>query len=117
MADPDAQASLVVLTTFANVSDARAFIRQAVETGVAACGTILPGATSVYRWDDALTEESEAVVLLKTRREQWDALRRLAADAHPYDVPELLALPVTAGLPAYLTWLRAETIGREEKST
>lgn len=113
-AEQDAEALLVVLTTFANVGDARAFVRRAVEQRVAACGTILPGATSLYRWEDDLTEASEAVVLLKTRRAQWPALLRLADASHPYDVPELLALPVEGGLPAYLAWVRAETAGREE---
>lgn len=109
-----AQDILVVLTTFANVGDARAFVRRAVERGTVACGTILPGGLSLYRWEGDLTETPEAVVLLKTRRARWPALVRLAEASHPYDVPELLALPVEAGLPAYLGWVRDETAGREE---
>lgn len=113
MADSGDQTPLVVLTTLPTVGAARAFVRRAVDERVVACGTILPDTTSIYRWEDAVTEETETVVFLKTRRDRWEALVRLTEDSHPYDVPELLALPVTAGLPDYLAWMAAETTERE----
>ena len=99
---------LVVLTTLASADEARAFVRALVDARLVACGTLLPAATSIYRWEGAITEESEVVVLLKTDATRWDALAAAVQQRHPYQVPELLALPVSRGLPKYLSWLAAE---------
>jgi periplasmic divalent cation tolerance protein len=105
----DRQTPLVVLTTLATADAARALVRRLVEDRVVACGTVVPGSTSIYRWQGAVTADEEALVLLKTVGDRWDALVAAIERLHPYDVPELLALPVTAGLPSYLSWLDAET--------
>jgi len=99
---------LVVLTTLASADEARAFVRALVDARLVACGTLLPGATSIYRWEGTITEEPEVVVLLKTDAARWDALATAVQLRHPYQVPELLALPVAHGLPAYLSWLAGE---------
>lgn len=103
--------ALVVITTLGNEADARAFVTALLDDRVIACGTLLPGARSIYRWEGKTTEESEVVVLLKTDSAQWDALRATVERRHPYQVPELLALPVTQGLERYLTWLASEVAG------
>lgn len=108
--------ALLVLTTLASAADAGEFVRHLVERRIVACGTVLEPATSVYRWEGRVTESPEAVVLLKTTRERWDALCTAAAERHPYDVPELLALPVERGLPAYLAWLADETRPTEDSA-
>ncbi len=100
---------VVALTTLGNPAQARQFVRQLVDERLIACGTILPGATSVYRWRGEVTEEEEVVVLLKTAKSRWDALKAAVDAQHPYEVPELLALPVTAGLERYLDWIASET--------
>lgn len=102
-------APIVVLTTFADGDAARSFVRRLVDERVAACGTVLAGATSIYRWEGDITEADETLVVLKTTRARWPELAAAAKHLHPYDVPELLALPVEAGLPAYLAWLTEET--------
>ncbi len=99
---------LVVLTTVAGEDDARGLIRGLVEDRVIACGTMV-GANSIYRWEGAVREERETLVLLKTRRECWGDLEKAVKRRHPYEVPELLALPVEAGLDAYLQWVNQET--------
>lgn len=104
---------LVVLTTLASVDDARGLVRRLVADRLVACGTILDKGTSIYRWEGDVTEASEAVVLMKTRRERWAALAATVGELHPYDVPELLALPVDAGLGPYLDWVTAETTGEK----
>jgi periplasmic divalent cation tolerance protein len=96
---------LVVLTTLGSPDAARKLISGLVEDGVVACGTILGGAQSIFRWEGAITEEDEVLVLLKTHRERWEDLRKAVSTRHPYDVPELLAIPVEAGLEAYLDWV------------
>ena len=103
------QVPLVVLTTLATPEAAHDLVRDLVGARLVACGTVLPAATSIYRWQNAVTTDTEAVVLLKTVQGRWDALVEAVERLHPYDVPELLALPVHSGLPAYLAWLTAET--------
>ena len=107
-AAPDAD-YLVALTTLGSADEARTLVRELVEQRVIACGTVLPGGVSVYRWAGEVTEAEEAVVLMKTRRERWGALEASIRELHPYDVPELLGLPVRAGLAPYLAWVSAET--------
>ncbi|HEX9580745.1 MAG TPA: divalent-cation tolerance protein CutA [Gemmatimonadales bacterium] len=100
---------LVALTTLGTVPEARAMVRALVKQRVIACGTVLLPGVSIYRWAGAVTEAEEVIVLMKTRRDRWSALEASIRTLHPYDVPELVALPVEAGLPAYLDWLTAET--------
>jgi periplasmic divalent cation tolerance protein len=97
--------ALLVLTTLGSTGDARTLVRGLVEDRLIACGTMVPAA-SIYRWEGAVHEEEEVVVLLKTDASKWDALAAAVHDRHPYEVPELLALPAAAGSPAYLSWLK-----------
>jgi periplasmic divalent cation tolerance protein len=99
----------VVLTTVATEDDAVALIGALLERHVVACGTLLPGGRSMYRWEGRLVDEPEVVVLLKTRTALLDDLREAFTTLHPYRVPELLALPVAAGLEKYLGWIASET--------
>ena|SRR5690348_16773479 len=103
-----APTALVVLTTLATDGDARALVNALVADRLIACGTLLPGARSIYRWKGNVTEEDEVVVLLKTDASKWEALSAAVRERHPYDVPELLALPVARGLDRYLSWLEGE---------
>src|SRR5438445_9773017 len=96
-------AALVVLTTLANEADARALVTALVTARLVACGSLLPGARSIYRWEGQVTEEAEVVVLLKTDASKWEALCTAVRERHPYQVPELLALPVERGLERYLS--------------
>ena len=105
------RSALVVLTTLGSIDDARKLVRALVEDRLVACGTLLPGARSIYRWEGSMKEESEVVVLLKTDASKWDALAAAIRRLHPYDVPELLAVPVSRGLDRYLDWLESEVAG------
>jgi len=103
-----ATGALVVLTTVSSVEDARTLVKALVQERVIACGTVLPAATSIYRWQNDLKEEGEAVVLLKTDASRWRDLAAAVRAHHPYEVPELLALPVAQGLESYLRWIEGE---------
>lgn len=103
--------ALIVLTTLGNAADAHTLVTGLLEDRLIACGTLLPGARSLYRWEGALQEEPEVLVLLKTDASKWDALSRAVRERHPYQVPELLALPVERGLDVYLSWLTNEVAG------
>lgn len=101
--------AVVVLTTLANTDEAVAFVKQLLERRLVACGTILPGTRSLYRWEDKLADETEVVVMLKTRSGAIHGLERAFKELHPYKVPELLAVPVSGGLERYLGWINDET--------
>jgi len=101
--------AVVVLTTIATADEAVTLIRALLDRRLIACGTVQPGARSIYRWEGKIADEQEAVVLLKTRSGCIEGLRRAFAELHPYKVPELLAIPVTGGLERYLGWINSET--------
>jgi periplasmic divalent cation tolerance protein len=111
---PSQTTHLVVLTTVGGEAEARKLIRGLVDERVVACGTMV-GATSIFRWEGEVNEESEMLVLLKTSRERWRDLEAAVTRRHPYDVPELLALHVEAGLDAYLHWVNRETSTSETR--
>lgn len=101
--------AVVVLTTVGTEDDAVKLVHALLERRVIACGTMLPRARSIYRWDNKIADETEVVLLLKTRSGCLDALQHAFETLHPYKLPELLALPVAAGLPKYLAWIADET--------
>lgn len=101
--------AIVVLTTVASDEEAVTFVRALLDRRLIACGTLFPAARSLYRWQGKVADEREVVVLLKTRSARLDSLRTAFSELHPYKVPELLALPVEAGLDKYLDWINGET--------
>jgi periplasmic divalent cation tolerance protein len=82
-----------------------------VEERLAACGNIVPGLTSIYHWEGALQRDSEVLIIFKTTRSVLAQLMARVEEIHPYDVPEVLAVPVTAGLDAYTTWVAENVHG------
>jgi periplasmic divalent cation tolerance protein len=101
--------AVVVLTTVANPIEAEMLVRNLLDRRLIACGTMLPGARSLYRWDGRIADEAETVLLLKTRSAVLDALEHAFAELHPYKVPELLALSASSGLEKYVAWINTET--------
>jgi periplasmic divalent cation tolerance protein len=100
---------VVVLCTAPDAETAGRIARVLVERRLAACANIVSGLTSVFRWEGAIQDDAEVLLVIKSRRELFERLEAAIADEHPYDVPEILALPVLAGSTAYLSWLSAET--------
>ena len=101
--------AIVVLTTVASDEEGVRLVRALLERRLIACGTLVPGARSLYRWQGKISDEREVVVILKTRSARLESLQTAFGELHPYKVPELLALPVSAGLPKYLDWISGET--------
>ena len=101
--------ALLVWTTFANEEDAARVVRTLVEERLIACGNLLPGVRSLYRWKGAVADEREVMAILKTRKQDWVALLSRLHELHPYEVPEILFIPIRGGSPSYLDWLRAGT--------
>ncbi|MGI5340160.1 divalent-cation tolerance protein CutA [Streptomyces sp. CA-181903] len=100
---------LAVLTTAPDEETARRLARTAVERRLAACAQIDGPVTSVYRWQDAIETDAEWRVLYKTTSARYADLEAHIRAGHPYDVPEVIATPITAGSDAYLAWLHSET--------
>ena len=98
----------VVLTTAPTVEVAEQLGTALVEERLAACASVVPGMTSIYRWQGEVRRESEVLVLLKTTVDSVERLRARLVELHPYDVPEVLALGVEAGHQPYLAWVEAE---------
>jgi periplasmic divalent cation tolerance protein len=104
---------VIVLTTVPPGFDVEALARRLLEARLVACVSVWPGMRSIYRWHGAVEMADERQVLLKTRRVRLAELEAALTEAHPYDVPELLVLPVTGGSPGYLGWVEAETAPAE----
>jgi periplasmic divalent cation tolerance protein len=96
---------VVALTTVPADFDAAGLAKVLVERGLAACVNVLPGATSVYRWDGVVQTDQEQQLLIKTSADKVTALDEAISALSPYDVPEFVVLPVVAGSDAYLAWL------------
>jgi periplasmic divalent cation tolerance protein len=96
---------LIVFTTFAREEDAVRVVRALVEERLIACGNVLPGVRSIYRWQGAVADQGEVMAILKTRKQDWAALLARLHELHPYQTPECLAVRVASGAPAYLAWL------------
>ena len=101
----------VVLMTVPDASVGEAIAVELVEARLAACASVLRNVTSVFWWEGEVQHADEVLVIMKTPADRVDALVERAVELHPYDVPELLALPVDTGLAAYLDWVRTETRG------
>jgi periplasmic divalent cation tolerance protein len=99
----------MVLSTAPDAATGEHLASVLVEERLAACVNVVPGLASIYRWKGRVERSSEALCILKTRRPLLTRLTKRLADLHPYEVPELLVLPVIAGARSYLAWLREET--------
>ncbi|MER5553079.1 divalent-cation tolerance protein CutA [Streptomyces sp. NPDC002793] len=100
---------LTVLTTTDSEEKAHTLARGAVDARLAACAQISAPVTSVYRWQDAVETGEEWQVLFKTTAERYDELEAHLTEAHDYETPEIIAVPVVRGSDRYLAWVSAET--------
>jgi periplasmic divalent cation tolerance protein len=100
---------LFVVSTAPNLATAEKVGRALVAERLVACVNVVPGLTSIYRWQGEIQAEEEVLLLMKTQRDRLEALEQRLPELHPYDVPELIALPVAAALGAYGSWVMSET--------
>ncbi len=96
---------LLVLTTLGNEQDATRVAKALVERRLAACVNIVGPVRSIYRWQGKIEDDSELLLLIKTRADRFADLERAIGEVHPYDVPELVAVPIERGAAAYLGWV------------
>lgn len=102
--------TLLILTTLPDTASAHALASSLVRERLAACVNILAPCRSVYRWDGAVENAEEIPLLIKSTTARYAALEAAVRAGHPYELPELIAVPIAHGLPAYLSWVAAETL-------
>jgi len=100
---------LIVLNTCPDEVTAQKIAKYLVEHHLAACVNILPKATSIYSWQGEIQTEQEVVLFIKTHSERYAALEQALETQHPYDVPEIVAIPIQQGLDTYLDWIQQHT--------
>ncbi len=101
--------TLLVLTNCPDEEVANTIALAVVEARLAACVNILPHVQSIYRWQGSVESATEIPLFIKSTAANYPALESIIRRHHPYEVPEIIALPVAHGLPAYLNWVAAET--------
>jgi periplasmic divalent cation tolerance protein len=107
--DPDGHDTLLVFTNAPDRAVAMQLARTLVEQRLAACVNVLAGCTSVYRWDGAIETAEELPLLIKTRASRYAEVEAVIRKLHPYELPEIVAVPVVHGLVDYLDWVSEET--------
>ncbi len=112
---PNTNATLVaaqlILCNCPDTDSANRIAITIVKQRLAACVNVAPGLRSVYSWQGEITEAEETMLLIKTTTERYAAVEQAIVAAHPYDLPEVIAIDITAGLPAYLKWLESSVCG------
>jgi periplasmic divalent cation tolerance protein len=100
---------IVAFSTLGSEEEAVPLAKTLVERGLVACVNVLPGVRSFYSWEGRLADDREVLLIMKTRSERWEALSAAIEELHPYDVPELISLPLHKGAASYLSWVDART--------
>jgi periplasmic divalent cation tolerance protein len=95
----------LVLCTCPDQETAESIGERLVDDCLAACVSLVPGLVSIYRWQGEVQRDAEVLLLIKTTADRFEDLTTTLRQLHPYDVPEIIAVPVCAGLPDYLNWL------------
>jgi periplasmic divalent cation tolerance protein len=101
--------TLLVVSNLPDRASAEKLARALIEARLAACVNVLSPCRSVYRWKGKIEDAEEFPVLIKTTRERYPALETAIREHHPYELPEIIAVHLAGGLPAYLDWVAAET--------
>jgi len=106
--------NLLVITNLPDGPSAEKLARQLVEARAAACVNQLAPCISTYRWKNNIETATEVPLLIKTTQAAYPRLEKLIREVHPYELPEIIAVPLTAGLPAYMDWIAVETNSLKE---
>src|SRR5689334_20526867 len=103
--------AILVLTQMPDQATARSLAKSLVEARLAACVNVGAAVDSLYHWRGQIETAAEVPVMIKTRRERYAAVESAIRERHPYELPEIIAVPITAGLDPYLQWITTETAG------
>ena len=101
--------AVLIISNFPDQKTATLLAEALMEQRLAACVNVLSPCVSIYRWQGKIESAGEVPVLIKTRKQHYDRVEQLIKMMHPYELPEVIMVPITGGLPAYLQWIAAET--------
>ena len=101
--------TILIISNFPDEKSAKQLAEALIHQHLAACVNVLSPCASVYRWQGEIESAEEIPVLIKTQRQHYDRVEQLIKMMHPYGLPEVIMVPITGGLPAYLQWIAAET--------
>jgi len=101
--------AMLVLTTLPNADAAAEMAKRVVDERLAACANLFPAVRSIYKWQAKVEDQNEVLILFKTRQQHFERLKSRILELHPYEVPEVLAIPVEQAYQPYLEWLARET--------
>jgi len=96
---------LLTITTCPDEKSSKALAKKLVENKLAACVNVLPGVTSIYEWKEEMQVGSECILFVKTHKSRYPELQKMIGDSHPYELPEVIAVPISEALPEYLSWI------------
>ena len=101
--------TLLVISNLPDRASAETLAKALIDRRAAACVNVMSPCLSAYRWQGAVETAEEHPIFAKTTRDRYDFLERVIRELHPYELPEIIAVPLAGGLPAYLQWVEAET--------
>ena len=101
--------AILIFTNFPDKESASTLAQKLIDEQLAACVNIMSTCTSIYRWQDVTESADETPVFIKTRQDHYKQVEELIKSMHPYELPEVIIVPITGGLPAYLQWIIEET--------
>jgi len=105
---------ILIVTNFPEKKQAIAFAKKIVDDRLAACVNILGTCTSVYSWQGKTESADEIPVLIKTQKQHYTKVEQAITAMHPYELPEVIAVPLSGGLPAYLRWIKNTTLPSDD---
>jgi periplasmic divalent cation tolerance protein len=108
--NPNQAEFIVILVTVSSEEEGLRIARDLVDAKLAACVNIISGLRSIYRWEGKICDEGELLLLIKTRMPLFEQVEAKIKETHSYEVPEIVAIPITRGSEAYLSWLRESTL-------
>ena len=101
--------AILIITNFPDKKTALALAEKLIDVHLAACVNVLGECSSVYRWQGNTETATEIPVFIKTQQQHYDQVEQMIKEMHPYELPEVIIVPVSGGLPAYLQWIADET--------
>jgi len=102
--------TILIMTNLPDRGSAESLAQILVQKRVVACVNILASCTSVYHWQGKVETAQEVPVFIKTIQQRYDAVEQIIKEFHPYELPEIITVPIQGGLPEYLAWITAETL-------
>lgn len=101
---------IMVYCTIDTADNAKNIAKSLVQEKLAACVNILPSVYSIYKWENEVTEDSEFLLLIKTKKDLFDKLKNRITELHPYSIPEIIGVDISYCSEAYLSWLKSNTL-------